>query len=197
MKTKTRPAPDDDDEAAGPANLAPWEALVVDAVGNVIAFWQFKRNHGRVWALLYLRGQALSAAELQSTLGLSKGAVSMLVRELELWRVVRRVRTTGDDVARFSAETELMRMVNRVISEREATLVTAVKNDLDEAEQLMKEQGGVPVEVQDRLRRMKTLASIVDRALSAFLSTARLDVFSALAVLGGGTARNDTKPKKT
>ena len=35
----------------GPGTLAPWEALVVDAVGNVIDFWKFKRNQGRVWAL--------------------------------------------------------------------------------------------------------------------------------------------------
>ena len=184
----------DDDDGTG--TLEPWEALVVDAVGNVIEFWQFKRNHGRVWALLYLRGRALSAGELQGALGLSKGAVSMLARELEQWRVVRRVRTPGDDVGRYAAETDLMRMVNRVISEREATLVETVKNDLEEAEHLMKAQGGVPTEVQDRLRRMKTLANIVDRALRAFLSTARLDVFSALSVLGDVASPKEPRNKK-
>ena len=41
-----------------------WEAMAIDAVGNVIEFWGFKRNQGRVWALLYLRNEALTAAEL-------------------------------------------------------------------------------------------------------------------------------------
>ena len=72
-----------DDEAAGPGNLAPWEALVVETIGNVIGFWNFKRNQGRVWALLYLRDRPLSAGELQEALGLSKGASSMITRELE------------------------------------------------------------------------------------------------------------------
>ena len=51
-------------EEQGMGTLLPWEALVVDAVGSVIDFWKFKRNQGRVWALLYLRGRALSAAEI-------------------------------------------------------------------------------------------------------------------------------------
>ena len=63
---------------AGP--LSHWESVAVDAVGNFIEFWGFKRNQGRVWALLYLRDAALDAQELQDELGLSKGAVSMIVR---------------------------------------------------------------------------------------------------------------------
>src|SRR5437870_5171843 len=85
-----------DDDAEGPGTLEPWEALVVDAVGNTIDFWRFKRNHGRVWALLYLRGRALSAAEIQEALGLSKGAVSMVTREIESWGVIHRARAPGD-----------------------------------------------------------------------------------------------------
>ena len=43
---------------------ADWRALVFEAVGRVISFWGFKRNHGRLWALLYLTGEPLSAAEI-------------------------------------------------------------------------------------------------------------------------------------
>jgi DNA-binding transcriptional regulator GbsR (MarR family) len=71
----------------GAPDLAPglprWEALAIDAVGNVIEFWGFKHNQGRVWAVLYLRGMSMTATQLEEELGLSKGAVSMLVRDLE------------------------------------------------------------------------------------------------------------------
>src|ERR1700726_1085527 len=89
----------------GPSKLEPWEALVVDAVGSVIEFWGFKSNHGRIWALLYLRGTPLSALQLQTELGLSKGAVSMVTRELEQWGVVNRVRVPGAHSWLFDAET--------------------------------------------------------------------------------------------
>ena len=63
---------------AGPTaevgNLSRWEAMATDAVGQVIEFWGFKRNHGRVWALLYLRDEPLSAAHIEEELALSKGA---------------------------------------------------------------------------------------------------------------------------
>ena len=173
---------DGDDDLEGVGTLAPWEALVVDAVGSVIDFWKFKRNQGRVWALLYLRNVAMSAIEIQQALGLSKGGVSMLVRELEQWNVVRRVRAPRDDVWRYSAETDLMKMVGHVISEREAALVRSVKEDLEHALELARKDGADP-QVVARLRRMKTLADLVDKALRAFLTTARFDVVSALDVL--------------
>ncbi len=30
------------------------ETLVTDAIGQLMEFWGFKRNMGRVWAMLYL-----------------------------------------------------------------------------------------------------------------------------------------------
>ncbi len=171
------------EDDGGPGDLEPWEALVVDAVGNTIDFWRFKRNHGRVWAVLYLRGRALSAGEIQAALGLSKGAVSMVTRELEQWGVVHRARTPGDATWRFVAETDLMRMIRRVIEEREAAFVTGVRQDLENADRLARAADGVPPEVLARVARMKTLAVLVDKALRAFLLTARLDVGGALHVL--------------
>ena len=70
-------------EGSSNGHLAPWEAIAIDAVGNVIEFWGFKRNQGRVWALLYLRGEPLTAGEIERELDLSKGGVSMLLRDLE------------------------------------------------------------------------------------------------------------------
>lgn len=174
---------DSSSESEGPGTLTDWEALVVDAVGNTIDFWRFKRNHGRTWALLYLRGRPLSAAEIQETLGLSKGAVSMVTREIEQWGVVRRVRVPGDATWRFSAETDLMKMVRRVIEEREAAFVARVKEDLDDAYAMAKASKNVPPEVLDKVDRMRTLAGLVDKALRAFVLTARLDVAGVASIL--------------
>lgn len=167
----------------GVGTLQPWEALIVDAVGNLIEFWNFKRNQGRVWALLYLRGRSMTAAQIQSALGLSKGAVSMLVRELEQWSVVVRVRAAHDDSWRFAAETDLMKMIGRVITERERGIVQSVREDLERAERMARDDEDVPREVLDRLRRMRTLAVFVEKALRVFVDTARFDVLGALDVL--------------
>ncbi|WP_257450286.1 GbsR/MarR family transcriptional regulator [Archangium lipolyticum] len=170
-------------EGSSNGRLAPWEAIAIDAVGNVIEFWGFKRNQGRVWALLYLRGEPLTAGELERELELSKGGVSMLLRDLERWGVIRRVRSPQDSAWRYGAETDLIRMVSHVIEEREAGFIERIRADLSEARRLAGEAGNVPREHLSRLEKMATLAEHVERALRLFIKTARLDVGGILGVL--------------
>jgi DNA-binding transcriptional regulator GbsR (MarR family) len=158
------------------AKLARWESVAVDAVGNVIEFWGFKRNQGKVWALLYLRDTALTAAEIENELELSKGGVSMLLRDLERWGVILRVRAPGDSSWRYRAENDLLKMARRVIEEREFAFIARIRADLEEAERLASRQGGVPKEQLKRLQRMSTLAEHTEKALRLFLKTSRLDV---------------------
>lgn len=166
-------------------NLTEWEALVVDAVGTVIEFWGFKRSHGRLWALLYLRGEALTALELQELLGASKGAISMITRELEQWGVIKRVRSPSDAAWRFDAETNLMRMVRRVIEDREIRVITRAREDLERAERIAQKDKSVKPAVLTRLSRMRSLATFIERAVRAFLQTSKLDVGSAASLLEG------------
>jgi DNA-binding transcriptional regulator GbsR (MarR family) len=170
-------------EGPGNGRLAPWEAIAIDAVGNVIEFWGFKRNQGRVWALLYLRGEPLTAGELERELELSKGGVSMLLRDLERWGVVRRVRSPQDSAWRYAAETDLIRMVSHVIEDREAGFIERIRADLAEAHRLAVEAGNVPPGHLSRLEKMATLAEHVERALRLFIKTARLDVGGILGAL--------------
>ncbi|RKH34424.1 MarR family transcriptional regulator [Corallococcus praedator] len=168
------------------ARLAPWESIAVEAVGNVIEFWGFKRNQGRVWALLYLRGEPLTAGEIERELDLSKGGVSMLLRDLERWGAVQRVRVPQDTVWRYSAETDLVRMVTHVVEEREAAFVTRIRADLSEARRLAEGVGSLPTERLRRLERMATLAEHVERALRLFIKTSRLDVAGVLGAFRDG-----------
>lgn len=168
------------------AKLAHWEAVAVDAVGNVIEFWGFKRNQGRVWAFLYLRDGAFTAAEIESDLELSKGGVSMLLRDLERWGVILRVRQPGDASWRYKAETNLLKMAQRVIEEREFAFIARIRTDLDHARDLA-EQQKVPREQLRRLARMAQLAEHTERGLKLFLKTARLDVGSMFGVFTSST----------
>lgn len=153
-----------------------WESMAVDAVGNVIEFWGFKRNQGRVWAFLYLRDEALSAAEIEKELDLSKGGVSMLIRDLERWGVVLRVRIQGDSSWRYRAETDLLQMARRVIEEREFAFISRIRTDLVEARKLAEQDPAAPKAKIDRIRRMELLAEATEKALSVFLKTSRFDV---------------------
>ena len=45
---------------------------------------------GRVWAVLYLSPEPLTAQDLRELLRLSSGAVSMILSDLSRWGVVRK-----------------------------------------------------------------------------------------------------------
>ncbi|MBE2248007.1 MAG: MarR family transcriptional regulator [Myxococcus sp.] len=153
-----------------------WESMAVDAVGNVIEFWGFKRNQGRVWAFLYLRDEALTAAELEKELALSKGGVSMLLRDLERWGVVLRVRKQGDASWRYKAETDLLQMARRVIEEREFSFISRIRADLAQARRLAEQDPAASKAKIERIRRMELLAEATEKALTVFLKTSRFDV---------------------
>ncbi|MBM4343688.1 MAG: MarR family transcriptional regulator [Deltaproteobacteria bacterium] len=111
---------------------------MLDAIGDLMAFWGFQRSHGRIWALLFLAERPLHAAELAAGLELSAGQISMAVRELERWGVVHAERRQGQRRTWFRAETNLFRMVSRVFREREleqirnlARVLQAARRHLD------------------------------------------------------------------
>jgi DNA-binding transcriptional regulator GbsR (MarR family) len=188
-------SPPSPEAMATPAALAPWEAMAVEAVGNVIEFWGFKRNQGRVWALLYLRGEPMTAGEIERELDLSKGGVSMLLRDLERWGVIQRVRHPQDTVWRYGAETDLVRMVTHVIEEREAGFVARIRADLAEARRLAQATGGVAAERLQRLEKMATLAEHVEKAIRLFIKTARLDVGGVLGAFRDDASATRKKPR--
>lgn len=180
----SQPGPTD---ALDAPELRPWEAQAIEAVGTVIEFWGFKRNQGRVWALLYLRARPLSAGEVQGELGLSKGAVSMITRELEQWGVIHRTRASRSRAWRFEAEQDLMAMVRRVVEARERVVIGRVRADLAEAEATATKTGG-PLDV-DRVARMRQVADLVDHSVTIFIETAHLDLLDAVAALRAPAAQ--------
>lgn len=95
------------------------EVMVAEAVGRLIAFWGFRNVMGRAWAVLYLSEAPLSAEEICGKLGISRGAASMALADLEAWGVVLRLREPGRRRELFAAETDIWKMISRVLRGRE------------------------------------------------------------------------------
>jgi DNA-binding transcriptional regulator GbsR (MarR family) len=113
--------------------LTPPVARVADAVGALIESWGFKRNMGRMWAVLYLESRPLSAAELGERLGLSAGAVSMLLGEMQQWGAVKKAWVVGERREHYEPETSIWKLVSRVLRERELQWVRAAHEAFETA----------------------------------------------------------------
>lgn len=163
--------------------LWPSEAAVSDVVGRLIEFWGFKRNMGRIWAVLYLSPEPLSAEDLRLALKLSSGAVSMTLNELTRWGVVRKVWVQGERKDFYAAEVHLWRMISRVFSEREkseiAFAIEAFEEALSDVSKLRHSSDAktrLRAELQyERIKQLLELAKLGKRLLDTLLATAKLD----------------------
>lgn len=110
---------------------------VADAVGGLMEAWGFKRNLGRLWAVLYLEDRPLSAPELCERLSLSSGAVSMLLAELGQWGAARKTWVVGERREHYEAETSIWKMVSRVFRERELRWIQSALEQFEAAGALL------------------------------------------------------------
>ena len=163
--------------------LWPSEAAVSDVVGKLIEFWGFKRNMGRIWAVLYLSPEPLSAEDLRLSLSLSSGAVSMTLNELLRWGVVRKVWVQGERKDFYAAEVQLWRMISRVFNERERSeivmAIEAFEEALAEVSRLREStdpKTRARAELQyERIKQLLDLAHLGKRLLDTLLATAKID----------------------
>jgi HTH-type transcriptional regulator, glycine betaine synthesis regulator len=164
--------------------LWPSEAAVSDVIGRLIEFWGFKRNMGRVWTVLYLSPEPLSADDLCHSLKLSTGAVSMTLSELARWGVVRKVWIQGERKDFYTAEVQLWRMISRVFNEREKSEVTAAIDSFEEAlrqlDRIRKTSADTSTRARadlqhQRISQLLDLARLGKRLIDALVATAKVD----------------------
>lgn len=189
-------------EPEAPAHgLSEAELLVSDGVGRLMEFWGFKRNMGRVWAVMYLSPSPLTAAELKDLLQISSGAVSMTIAELMRWGVVKKVWVQGERKDYYVAETALWRMISRVLGERERAEIAAAVEAFEQAlaglEARRKSDGSngeqrarADLQIR-RVRALLELAKLGRSLLDALLDTAKVDAEPLTRfLLGGGRSES-------
>ncbi len=149
---------------------------VADAVGELMESWGFKRNMGRMWAVLYLEDHPLTAAELGERLGLSTGAVSMLLAELQQWSIVKKAWVVGERREHFEAETSIWKMVSRVFRERELRWVKTAGDAFEAAGKQIGAGGDARrVLIAQRIKGLAELAQVGEHLLESMLEGESVD----------------------
>ena len=165
--------------------LAHADLAVADAVGSLMELWGFRRQLGRIWAVLFLSERPLCAPELCDRLQISTGLLSMSLAELRQWGVVRGVEVPGDRKEHYQAESNVWKLVTHVLKEREMAAVRAALAVLERALGEVREAAldGDPA-VRARARaRMRRLQQLIELSRAA-LHVLRLLVDSARADVG-------------
>lgn len=80
--------------------------------------WGVNRSVAQIHAFLYLAEAPTTAEDIADRLGLARSNVSTSLKELQNWRLVRRVPMLGDRRDHFEAETDLWEVIARIAEGR-------------------------------------------------------------------------------
>lgn len=184
MSAMTLPHPEPRGDAPTSHALQRVDLAVADAVGSLMELWGFRRQLGRVWGVLFLSDRPLAAPELCDRLQISTGLLSMSLSELRRWGVVRPVEIPGDRKEHFEAETNVWKLVTRVLREREKRAVEDALALFERALQdlhaaLADVDPAVKAQARFKARRLEVLADLSRAALTVLrvlVDSARADV---------------------
>jgi len=105
--------------------------------GEMGTRWGMNRTVGQIYAVLFLADEPLCADEIVAALGVSRSNVSMGLKELQSWQLVRLQHHPGDRRDFFSTPDDLWEIVMTLVDQRKArevdpTLTVLRELQLDE-----------------------------------------------------------------
>jgi DNA-binding transcriptional regulator GbsR (MarR family) len=150
---------------------------VIRGLGELTDFFGFSPVMGHLYAALLMNPEALSLDELEEIVGKSKASVSMNMRALERWGMVREVWVKGDRRKFYEAENDLWKVVRSVIGSRERREVGTALRVLGENARTLKEaKGRLSEEEQEladyylaRVNEMQSLFHFAQLVLELFI----------------------------
>jgi DNA-binding transcriptional regulator GbsR (MarR family) len=86
--------------------------------GEMGSRWGINRTVGQMYALLVLSPEPLSADQMAETLGFSRSNVSMGLKELQSWELVRLQHLPGDRKEYYSAPADVWDIAKTLIEQR-------------------------------------------------------------------------------
>jgi DNA-binding transcriptional regulator GbsR (MarR family) len=143
-------------------NLPPLVRAFVLHFGEMGSRWGINRTVGQIYALLFLSPEPLNAEQIVEKLGFSRSNVSIGLKELQGWNLVRLQHVPGDRRDYFSTPDDLWQIVRTLVAERKKREIDPTLSMLRET--LLAEAGSEEERhAQERMRELHELIELLTR----------------------------------
>jgi HTH-type transcriptional regulator, glycine betaine synthesis regulator len=149
---------------------------LANQVGVFIQYWGFKSVHGRLWAHLFLSNEPLDAGALIKRLAISKALVSMSLKELMKYKVVRVAGRSPEGTVLYDANPDLTGVILNVLKMRERKLIDRVSAACQNLREVSAEEKTKHKLSDDRIEAMGDLIKTGRRTLESFLALTSTDM---------------------
>lgn len=145
--------------------------------GQLSTQWGINRTMGQIHALLMIAPQPLTADQIIAELGISRGNVSMNLRNLLEWGLVHKVYIAGDRKEYFASEKDAWKLALTIAKERK-------RRELDPVIDSLK-----AIQDVDKDEEMKTEVEELNKMSSQILDVAmQVDKILDIGIKTGGQA---------
>jgi DNA-binding transcriptional regulator GbsR (MarR family) len=141
-------------------NLTPLAQSFVLHFGEMGSRWGINRTVGQIYALLFVSEKPLNADEIADALAFSRSNVSMGLKELDSWRLVRLQHLPGDRREYFSAPEDVWAIFRTLADERRKREIDPTLSMLRDA-LLVTPNNAPDVFAQKRMADMHELIDLV------------------------------------
>ncbi len=130
--------------------------------GEMGSTWGVNRTVAQIHALLFITGRPLNADEITETLDVARSNVSMSLKELSNWNLIRSVPLMGDRRDHYETTTdvwELFRTVVRERKSREFDPTIEVLRDCLKSGDIASEDKAAQLRIKETLALMEALSA--------------------------------------
>lgn len=161
----------------------------IQGISRIANFWGFPKAMGAIYGAIYLSPDPLCLDDLVGEVGVTKGAVSTSVRNLERLNMVHKHLKVGDRKDYYTAETDFWKIIKGILRERERTefdhALKAVGESLDMLPVTTEADDPEDIEfIRQRMGRMKDFFTRLDNIVSTVLALDELRVDGIRRLLG-------------
>lgn len=150
--------------------MSPAIAQFVLRWGDMGGQWGINRSVAQIQALLYLSDRPLTAEEIADTLAMARSNVSNSLRELLLWKLIRRVPMYADRRDHYEAEADLWQMMTRIAQGRKEREIDPAVTALNDVLEIAKTDREISPLAQKRLHEMHGFVTSLDRWYAQMLT---------------------------
>jgi DNA-binding transcriptional regulator GbsR (MarR family) len=164
-------APSGDAAGSKPETPPPADEVVrqfVEHWGVMARSWGINATMGELFALLYITGTDWTADALRQWLRISRGNVSMNLRELIAWGVVHKTHRQGHRREFYRAETDVWTLFRRILTERKRRELDPTLVVLERTVRMI-EADPVQLPLRERVASLRQFFGLIDALASRLL----------------------------
>ncbi len=150
---------------SAPHKISPELKRLAEGVGKFIEYWGFKSIHGKIWTLLFLSSDPMSAVQLARVLRVSKTLLSFSVSELLAYDVIQEAGRGPKRTIYFRANPDISTVIFNVIQVRERPMMSEIHKAVEglRAKQVKRFET-VSQDLQVSQAQLESLGALVDGA---------------------------------